>query len=258
MSRATHGKPFITRGSGSSGGGSLSGGTYTGAQDFSGATVTLPSGIVIPSGAVLTTQAAGDNSTKGASTAYADAIGDIRDATPLPGVLAETFDRRGGAASGASAGATGVCVAQLIYLRKGMVISNLSTMVGVTVAATSTHFWQALTDVNRVMVACTADDTTSGAGMVANTLRTQAIATIASGASATYTVPASGWYYHFVNNTATTVFTPINANTGSAALYGLAPIVAGTSETISTGPPSFAKTFGAITAVAKIMYCAVS
>lgn len=57
---------------------------FTGTVDASGATVTLPSGlvlpasVVIPSTAVATTQAAGDNSTKVASTAYADAIAALK------------------------------------------------------------------------------------------------------------------------------------------------------------------------------------
>ncbi len=91
-------------------------------------------------------------------------------------------------------------------------------------------------------------------GSEQNTLRTQAVATIASGASATYTVPTSGWYYHIYNCTAGTVFTPIQNASSTAQLMAVPPIVTGTSETISTGPPAFAKTFQALAAGAKISY----
>jgi hypothetical protein len=172
------------------------------------------------------------------------------------GALAETFSRSGNALSGSvTAVTTGVTLMTAIELVAGQVISNITFLTGTTALATGTHQWFFLTDSSRVQLATTTDDTSTA--WAATSEKTLAVSQIASGASATYTVTADGLYYLGVC---------VNAGTmpnwtgviGSAPAVSLAPIICGTSDTISTGPPAFAKTYGAITGVARELWAYVS
>ena len=288
-------------------------GQFPGALTFGG-TVTLPSGVVIPSGAVLTTQAALDNSTAGASTAYADTAVAVEasrattaEATKVPktltsvagdliyasaantparlgigsagnvlggsnglpawqkrstgykartGALAETYSRSG-TVSIATQAVSGTSVTQvtMIELFAGMVISTITLLSGTTPGSGMTHQWFFLADASRVQVATTADDTSTA--WSANAEKGLAIAAIASGASSTYTVAADGLYYLGVCVTGTTP-TLVGNTLVSATYAALPPIVAGSSDTVTTGPPAFAKTYGALTATVKEFWAWVS
>lgn len=172
------------------------------------------------------------------------------------GWLAATYDRNSGnGASVALAGVTGISVLQGIWLPAGLVVSSIKFMSGgTTTMSGATHQWFFLTDSSLVQVATTHDDTNTAWSL--NTVKSLAVEQIASGASSTYTVPTTGWYYLGYNIQATTMPTGIHQNGLVANQAGLAPITVGTSaDAASTsGPPSFTKTYGALTSVSKILY----
>jgi hypothetical protein len=172
------------------------------------------------------------------------------------GVIAESA-WRGNCSNNTGAGlASGTLEMVSIWLPAGP-IGHLGLYTGATAAVTPTHSWLALFDATRVMLAVTAD--AGSAAIPANTLLSYAIATIASGSSTTYTVPAEGMYYVGWLVVASTV----------PSLYGLAapagngpmiaaPALAGGSSTGQTTPPAFPFTAAAITAAANVPYMNVA
>jgi hypothetical protein len=119
-----------------------------------------------------------------------------------------------------------------------------------------THQWFALATSGLVQVATTADDTSTA--WAASSEKSLAIATIASGASATYTVPSDGLYYIGCMVAGSTCPTLYNNNPSGTTLPGLAPALYGTSDGSLSSPPAFAKTYGAINATARELYAYVS
>lgn len=138
-----------------------------------------------------------------------------------------------------SALTSGSLYLQAIYLMAGEKISNISFCSGATQAGTPTNQFFALYDINRNLLAQTANATTTA--WAANTFVTRAL-------TATYTVPTTGLYYVGIMVTATTVPTLAGLTAaGNAALRTNAPIISGngsTSLTTSLPNPSAAITAG--------------
>lgn len=150
---------------------------------------------------------------------------------------------------------SGVLHLQPVWLPKGLVVSNLTWHNGGTAAVTPTNQWAALYDSSRVQLAITSNKTTTA--IAANGKFTWAVATIASGPSTTFTTTYSGLYYVGLMIAATTMPTPIGAQTvGNANLNTPA---FGQSDTAQTTPAAFPHTAIAPSAVgARYHYMVVS
>lgn len=182
------------------------------------------------------------------------------DAHRASGVLGETIPRNANQASNGTI-TSGVIYLQQIWLFAGDIVSNIGWKSGTTAftrgSNLDSHLWFALFDSSRVMVACTADDTSGAWG--ASAIKTLAIANIASGASATYTVPASAMYYLGVMAMMGTGGSPAVPNIAAANhLDGVtntsAPILEGSSTTGQTTAPAFPFTAAALTATGSNKY----
>lgn len=174
--------------------------------------------------------------------AHANAL--IRSDAPTSS-LAQNFSRYLAGVNGAVL-SSGRVSAVGMYLPAGMVVSNIIWVSATTAGGTLTNQWAFIADASRVMVARSADGT-SGA-WAANTAKTFAIAQIASGASSTYTIPTTAFYYVGLMVAATTVPTLLSAPAAAITTgLNLAPILSGTSNTGMTTPPGFPTTFNALT-----------
>ena len=124
------------------------------------------------------------------------------DSTPIrcnlgiTGTLSETVPREMCEEANLSLGATGVLNLQTIWLRRGMVVTNISLCSATTAAGTPTNWFFALYSVKFALLAQSANQTTTA--WAANTLKTLAM-------SAAYTIPTSGFYYIGYMITASTV-----------------------------------------------------
>lgn len=144
--------------------------------------------------------------------------------------------------------ASGTLWMQLIYLKAGQLVSNITISSATTAAGTPTNYFFALYDGSRNLRAQSANQTTTA--WAANTVKTLAMTT-------PYRVPVSGVYYIGFFMTATTVSTSKGgpARTGGQ-LAGTAPILCGTSSTgLTTALPDPA---AAITQSTAQLYAAVS
>jgi hypothetical protein len=117
-----------------------------------------------------------------------------------------------------------------------------------TAANTPTNYIAGIFDINRNLVAQTANQTTTA--WAANTVKTIAL-------TAAYRVPTSGLYYIGFFMTATTIITMKGHTARTASqLAGTTPILQGTSSTgLTTALPNLA---AAITVSTASMYAAVS
>jgi hypothetical protein len=133
---------------------------------------------------------------------------------------------------------TGQIFAQAIWLTAGQTVTNISFHSATTAASVPTHYCFALYDVNRNLLASSADQT-SGA-WAANTLKTLPMTT-------PYLVPTTGLYYIAFMMVGTTIPTLKGgtARTGGQ-LAGQAPILNGISSTTYTTGTAPA-TIGALT-----------
>lgn len=143
------------------------------------------------------------------------------------------------AAGGSSTLVSGVLNLVPIWLPKGFVVGNLVWGTTGTAGATMTHQWMGLYSSSLVQLAVTSDKTSTA--IAANTKFTWAIATIASGASATFTTTYAG--IHFVGLMVTATTMP----SAASAFGGINPFMAdvpafGPSDTAQTTPPAFAHT----------------
>jgi hypothetical protein len=131
-----------------------------------------------------------------------------------------------------------------VYLVAGQVISNISFATYSTSAANSvTNTWAGiytLSGTTLTLVARTADQ--GAITMGTSTLFTWAIAQIASGASSTYTVPTSGFYYVGPCITATTCPTLPIANTTMPQISAITPYTSGF-MTAASSPPAIGTTY---------------
>jgi hypothetical protein len=144
--------------------------------------------------------------------------------------------------------ATGTLFMQAIYLKAGQVVSNISIWSATTAAGTPTNCIFGLYDVNRNLLAQSANQTTTA--WAANTERKLAM-------TSAYKVPTSGVYYIGLLVTATTIPTTKGgtAKTGGQ-LAAAGPILHGISTTgLTTALPNPA---AAITAGLVSLYAAVS
>lgn len=165
------------------------------------------------------------------------------------GTLAETMPRMLGLTTNTTAGASGTLFMQAIYLTAGTLVSNIEIISATTAQVAPTHYWFALYDGSRNLLANSADQTTTV--WAANTAKKLAMGT-------PYRIPTSGLYYIGLAQVVTTTQATIaggpaqlNATSGNSA-----PILHGTSTTgITTALPNPA---AAITAGTASIYAAIS
>jgi hypothetical protein len=166
----------------------------------------------------------------------------------ITNTLAESIPRELCPEVNTSAPASGTLGMQLIYLTAGQLISNITLSSATTAAGTPTNYFFALYDINRNLLAQSANQTTTA--WPANTVKTLAMTT-------PFRVQVSGLYYIGYFMTATTVATLKGgtARTGGQ-LANTAPIIYGTSSTgLTTALPNPA---AAITGTTASIYAAVS
>jgi hypothetical protein len=163
------------------------------------------------------------------------------------GVYSETIDRIDCPEVNTTVAASGTLFMQMVYLKAGQVVSNISICSATTASATVTGNLVGLYDINRALLATSANNTTAHA---ANTFRTYAMTT-------PYTVPSDGQYYIGYFCTATTVATLKGgtAKTGGQ-LSAVAPIAQGTSTTSLT--TSLPATAAALTVTTASIWAGVS
>jgi hypothetical protein len=131
------------------------------------------------------------------------------------------------------------------------VINNFNYVTGTTAAITPANQWAALFNASRVMLAVSADATTTA--MPASTVTTYPVATIAQGAATSFTTTYTGLYYVGICVVAGTQPT-WQGYTGTATDTTIPPILAGSSTGSLTGPPTFPTTAGTITPTAAELY----
>jgi peroxiredoxin family protein len=166
----------------------------------------------------------------------------------ITGTLAETMPREICPEVNTTGITSGTLFLQAIYLRAGMLVSNITLCSATTAAGTPTNYFFALYDGNRNLRAQSANQTTTA--WAANTVKTLAMTT-------PYRIPTSGVYYIGFFMTATTQVT-LKGGTGKTAsqLAGTAPILHGTSSTgLTTVLPDPA---AAISVGTNTIYAAVS
>jgi hypothetical protein len=164
------------------------------------------------------------------------------------GVIAETIPRELCPEVNTTAAASGTLFMQAIYLRAGQLVSNITIWSATTAAGTPTNGFFALYDINRNLLAQSANFTTEA--WAANSVKTKAMTTA-------YRVPTSGQYYIGLLQVATTIAT-IKGGTAKTGgqLAAAVPILNGTSSTgLTTTLPNPA---AAITAGTASIYAAVS
>lgn len=151
-------------------------------------------------------------------------------------------------------GATGVVYMVPILLPANLTFGHFVFVSGTTAASTPTHWWLALANSSRVMLAVTADQTTTA--VAASSVFSVAVATIASGASTTFTTTYSGLHYVAVMFTATTIPTVpgVAPTLGVTTAAGVGVATGSSATTGQTIAPTFPTTFGAITAAQVRVY----
>lgn len=141
-----------------------------------------------------------------------------------------------------------------IELEAGMVVANFNLRTNTVALSSGTNQWMSLHDSSRVQLAASADQAL--ANMAASTEFHWPVATIASGAAASYTVPSTGLYYVGLMLKAGTMCSIADATLGSGAQG--APILAGSANAAQTGPNAFPFTASALTALATYWHLWVS
>jgi hypothetical protein len=157
------------------------------------------------------------------------------------GTVAETLPRY--LVSASQTPASSIFRTTAVYLTAGQVVSSITVMTDTTAGASLTNQWVGvftLLGTTLTLVAASAGATATS--MAATTAFTYNIATIASGASTTYTVPTSGLYYVGSCITGTT---PPNLASGPSikvAAYSSVPYLALTA-TGSATPAAIGTTY---------------
>lgn len=217
-------------------------------QHFDGTTSTDLMGVTLLAGENCIFNADGEwshHDSQGADYTYA---GPPTVNLGITGTLAESMPRQLCPEVNTTAPASGTLAMQLIYLKAGTLVSNITIASATTAAGTPTNYFFALYNINRSLLAQSANQTTTA--WAANTVKTLAMTT-------PYRVATSGPYYIGYFMTATTVATLKGgtARTGGQ-LAGSAPIIYGTSTTgLTTALPNPA---AAITSTTASIYAAVS
>lgn len=166
--------------------------------------------------------------------------------TGVTGAIASTI-ARGLANTATYAISTGVLILTACYIPINTTVTNLNFMPGTTGDAGPTHAWMGLYSSTRVLLAVSADQTSTA--ITASTPQVYPIATTAAGAATTYVTKASSLHYIGLNITTSNapVLESFNTLVGANAAV---PILSGTSNTGQTTPPTFPTTATAITATA--------
>ena len=167
------------------------------------------------------------------------------------GTLGETIPRAGQMNSPLSP-TTQILTMTAMLLPAGVTIGHLATGNSTTAANTPTNWWFGLYDNNLNQLAVTADQTS--AAWAGSTWKSLAVATIASGASSTFTTTYTGLYYFGFMMKATAVVNILGVLQNATTLIGQAPILAGTSDAAQTGPPAFPHTATALTPITTLLY----
>lgn len=157
----------------------------------------------------------------------------------IAGTIAETMPRMLCSEANLAALTSGTLLLTAVFLRARQKVTNISFFSATTASGTPTNGFFALYDVNRNLLAQTANFTTEA--WAANAIKTKAL-------TAVYTAPSTGVYYVGIMITATTVPTLKGLAAKTAAqLAGTAPILHGTSTaalTTSLPNPAAALTAG--------------
>jgi len=169
------------------------------------------------------------------------------------GALGQTIPPHTAGNSG-SALATGALYLCPLALAASLSIGHLAFISSVASAVSApTHWWFGLFDNNRAALAFTADQTSTA--WAALTIKSLAVATIASGAASSFTTTYSGLYYLGIMMAASTcvglcVGDLDISGQGNSGLTGNPGLQAGRTDTAQTTVPAFpftAGSFGAVT-----------
>jgi len=151
------------------------------------------------------------------------------------------------AAGASSAIATGSLALVPVWMPQGFVVGNLVWGTAGTAGATLTHQWMGLYDSSYNQLAVTSDKTTTA--VPADTKFTWAVATIASGASSSFTTTYTGTYFIGLMIAATTMPNAAGAFGGTNPFMTDTPAF-GASDSGQTTPPAFPHTAATPTNVA--------
>lgn len=128
-----------------------------------------------------------------------------------------------------STGTTNTLVLQALYVPVNTVVNNFNIMIGTASSGVSNQSMYLLNS-SRVILAATMSNTTTD--LTANTLYTQAVATVAGGSATSFTTTYSGLYYvGFLCCAGTAVPTAWGITAGGTALNNAAPKLVGLSTT---------------------------
>lgn len=160
------------------------------------------------------------------------------------GTVGASFPRLGSPAINAAVLSTGRISCVAVWYEAGAVVTNIGFHSATTGTTGPTNYWFGIADSSRVVRAVSADQTS--AAWSGNASKVLAM-------GSPYTIPTAGLYYHFINVTATTPPTLVAVG-GHQQLLGIAPIIAGSSNTGQTTPIAVAATLTAITAQTPMPY----
>lgn len=164
------------------------------------------------------------------------------DPTPITNQLFATVSRQNVGVNTLTATTSGLVRACITKAYQGQIVGHLQWCSGGTAATTPTHQWLCLTDASGNLLAVTADQ--GSAAIAANTVYAFPVATIASGASAAYTIPSTGPYYIGLLIVASVMPTMDGLATPNlGAVTGALPVATAISSASFTTPPSFPTAF---------------
>lgn len=139
-----------------------------------------------------------------------------------------------------------------IWLPSGFPVSSLSFASGVTVAGAGlTHTWFSIYDNNRTLLGMTSDDTSTT--WPVSTTKTLSIATIASGASGSFTTTYEGYYYISPTVVGTTPPNYVNGGNLGQPVANTTPYL-GVVATSYSAPPAFPLTLATPTQGGPLLY----
>jgi hypothetical protein len=173
-----------------------------------------------------------------------------------PSILGETFSRLGHINTAFTL-SSGTLQVTAMYLPAGVPVGHLAASTDGAGINGPTHWWFNLLDSSLNQLAVTADQTSTA--WTLNTYKSLAVATIASGASTTFTPTYTGLYYFGMaatwSSSGPSIMGVVQTGTG---ITGQSPILCGQSDTGLTTPPGFPHTATAITPGTNALYCAAA
>ena len=173
-----------------------------------------------------------------------------------PSIISETFSRLGHINTPLSL-ASGTLQMTALYLPAGVPVGHLATCSSSASITGPTHWWFGLYDSSLNQLALTADQTNTAWAL--NTYKSLAVATIASGASATFTPAYTGLYYFGILATWSGSGNNImGVQQTGIGIISQSPVLCGASDTGQTTPPAFPHTATSITPGVNPLYCAAA